>query len=260
MTDASSEQHNQLIVDQFTRMAKPFAEMPAHSNEQAMRLLAEAAGVSKEDRVLDVCCGTGIVACALAPIARDVTGIDLTPAMLEQARKLQREAGLENLSWQVGDVAAMPFGDEMFSVVVSRYALHHLLEPARVLQEMARVCRQGGKVVVADVFASGVEQGGAYDRVEKLRDPSHVRALRLDEITAMFQAAGMPVSGTTFYRLTVGLEDLLQASATAPDAAARVRRVLAADVDRNETGMSPKWVDGGIQFSFPVVVVSATKL
>ena len=140
----SEAPHNRLVVDQFTRMAVPFAEMPAHSDEQAMRLLAGSAAVTTRDRVLDVCCGTGIVAFASAPAAGHVAGIDLTPAMIEQARRLQGRRGLTNLSWHVGDVARLPFADATFSVVVSRYAFHHLLDPAAVLGEMVRVCEPGG--------------------------------------------------------------------------------------------------------------------
>lgn len=259
MSAATANQHNRLIVDQFTQMAKPFAEMPEHSNEQAMELLATAAAVATEDRVLEVCCGTGIVACALAPAAKHVTGIDLTPAMIEQARKLQERNELKNVSWQVGDVAALPFADNTFSVVVCRYAFHHLLEPANVLREMARVCKPGGRLVVVDVFSSSAEQGAAYDRVEKLRDPSHVRALRLDELKAMFAAAGVSVISTEFYRLAVGLEPCLRATATAPEGAEEVSRLLGADVGRDETGMAAQRVGDSIQFSFPVVVVAGRK-
>src|SRR5215472_17669996 len=96
-----TENQRKLILDQFTRQAVPFAEMPAHSNDQANRLLIDLARVGPEDTVLDVACGPGLVACTLAEVARHVTGIDLTPAMLEQARARQRARGLANLTWLV---------------------------------------------------------------------------------------------------------------------------------------------------------------
>ena len=71
-----STEHNRLIIDQFTRMAAPFAQMPAHSEEASLRLLCEVATIRRDDRVLDVCCGPGIVSCALAPHAGHVAGID----------------------------------------------------------------------------------------------------------------------------------------------------------------------------------------
>jgi ubiquinone/menaquinone biosynthesis C-methylase UbiE len=79
----------QRIMDQFTRMAIPFAELPAHSTDDSIRLVREAAGIGPTDDVLDVACGPGLLACAFAVHARHVTGIDLTPAMIEQAQVLQ---------------------------------------------------------------------------------------------------------------------------------------------------------------------------
>src|SRR5262249_45225283 len=107
MSDKAEEQRR-LILDQFTRQAVPFAEMPAHSNDEANRLLIELAEVGREDTVLDVACGPGLVACALAEIAGHVTGIDLTPAMIEQARSRQRARGQTNLTWLVGDAVPLP--------------------------------------------------------------------------------------------------------------------------------------------------------
>ena len=76
--------HNQTIVEQFSQQAVPFAKKPEHSD--SMQMLIEMSGVSGDDQVLDVACGPGLVACAFAPHARQVTGIDITPAMIEQAR------------------------------------------------------------------------------------------------------------------------------------------------------------------------------
>jgi ubiquinone/menaquinone biosynthesis C-methylase UbiE len=63
-------EQRRLILDQFTRQAVPFSQMPAHSNEESVRLVIDLAGVGTEDVVLDVACGPGLVACALAQVAR----------------------------------------------------------------------------------------------------------------------------------------------------------------------------------------------
>src|SRR5438270_3090122 len=180
-----AEVQRRLILDQFTRQAIPFAEMPAHSNEESIQLFIDLASIGPEDSMLDVAGGPGLVACALARVARHVTGIDLTPAMIEQAQARQRALGLRNLTWLVGDAVPLPFPDAAFSVVVTRYSFHHFLDPKAVLAEMVRVCAPGGRVAVMDVFTSSPEQAEAYDRVEKLRDPSHVQALALEELTGL---------------------------------------------------------------------------
>jgi SAM-dependent methyltransferase len=188
---SDSRAHRDAILDQFTRQAVPFATAPSIRDEAALRTVVEFSGCDPNDTVLDVACGPGILACAFAKVARHVTGIDLTPAMLERARALQAEQGLKNVTWKQGDVLPLPFSDASFTLVVSRFAFHHLLEPGSVLTEMRRVCAPGGTVMVIDSVPAP-EKAAAFNRVEVLRDPSHVRALPLAEHLALFAAAGLP--------------------------------------------------------------------
>src|SRR5919198_5561628 len=146
----SSSKHSELILDQFTRQAVPFATAPSIKDEAALRLVVEFSGAGPVDTVLDVACGPGLLVCAFAAVVRRATGIDLTPAMLERARALQQQRGLTNVHWHRGDVLALPYADGAFSIVTSRFAFHHLLNPGSVLREMRRVCAPGGRVVVVD--------------------------------------------------------------------------------------------------------------
>jgi SAM-dependent methyltransferase len=255
----TADDHRALILDQFTRQAVPFRELPAHSTEQSIRRLKDSAGIGPEDRVLDVACGPGLLACAFARDARHVTGIDLTPAMIDQAESLQRGNRLENLSWAVGDVAALPYPDASFSVVFTRYSFHHLLDPKAVLAEMVRVARPGGRVVVVDVYTTSRVQAEAYDRVEKLRDPSHVRALGLDELTRMVQDSGLRDVTSDFYGLEVELGQLLASSFPGPGDAEIIRRTFLEDLGKNRLGVNARQDDGRICFAFPTVVLVGQK-
>ena len=160
-----------------------------------------------------VACGPGLITCVVASVARHVTGIDITPAMIQEARKRQRSLGLSNMDWQIGDVLPLPFAASTFSAVITRYSYHHFLDPAAVLGEMVRVCQPGSMVAVVDVFMTGQEQAEAFNRMEKLRDPSHTRALLLAELMGMFHDAGLIGIKTGFYRLEVELEKLLRSPA-----------------------------------------------
>ncbi len=90
--------------------------------------------------MLDVACGPGLVVGAFARVVRHASGIDLTPAMIDKAREHAAALGLGNVDWHVGNVAALPFADRSFSLVVSRFAFHHFVDPLGVLREMVRVC------------------------------------------------------------------------------------------------------------------------
>src|SRR5437762_1076497 len=145
MTDTAT--HSSLIRDQFTRQATPFSTAEPIADAGALRMIVEAAEAGPDDTVLDVACGGGIVVCGFAPHVSHATGIDMTPAMLERARRVAAEKGLANVSWQEGDVEHLPYADGAFTIVVTRFAVHHFPDPQAVFGEMVRVCAPGGRVV-----------------------------------------------------------------------------------------------------------------
>ena len=152
----------------------------------------------------------------------------------------------------------LPYGDACFSVVVTRYSFHHFLHPRRVLEEMARVCRPGGKILVADVELPS-EKAGAYDRMEKMRDPSHVRALTRGELDSWFAAAKLQECRQARYAVEMELEAQLQASFPAPGDEARLREMVAADIGPNELGVQARRENGKIFLSYPVAVYVGRK-
>jgi ubiquinone/menaquinone biosynthesis C-methylase UbiE len=252
--------HHDLILDQFTKQAVPFATAPGIKDEEALRLVVECSGAGSEDTVLDVACGPGLVVCAFAQVARHVTGIDLTPAMIDHARTLQQTKGLTNIRWQVGDVLPLPYADASFSIVVSRYAFHHFLDPEAVLKEMTRVCAPGGTVVVVDVTSSSdPRKATVYNQMEKLRDPSHVRGLTLVELEALFARVALPVPRQRFYRVESQLEDTLQRSFPNPGDADTIRQIFLTALDDDGLGMNVRRENGQICFDYPIAVLVAKR-
>jgi ubiquinone/menaquinone biosynthesis C-methylase UbiE len=252
-------EHRRLILEQFTQQAVPFARMPIHNAEESNRLVLDAAAIGPDDDILDVACGPGLITMAAARRARSVTGLDLTPAMLEEARKRQHQSGLTNLTWIEGDVESLPFPAGQFSVVMTRYSVHHFPDPTAVLREMVRVCRDGGRVMVVDVITTGSDQATTYDFVERLRDPSHVHALSLEEFGRAFQAAGIQKMESSFYRLETDLEELLEATRTPPGPAHEVRELFRQDLKTNALGLGTLEKNGRIRFAFPIAVLVGRK-
>ena len=252
----TTAQHAQSIIEQFSKQATYFAKLPGHA--EATQLLMDVAGVARSTEVLDIACGAGAVARPAASIAKHVTGIDLTPEMIEQAKLLQAEEGLSNLTWHVGDVTRLPFASNAFDVVLTRYSFHHFLCPASVLAEMVRVCKPGGRVAVADL-ALPAEKIVAYDRMEKLRDPSHVHVLTESELQDLFQAMELRNIQRAGYLFELGLKQLLAASFPMPDDANRVRAIFEADVGADKLGIGVYRSDGDIRFAYPIAILVGTK-
>ena len=252
--------NRQAILDQFTRQAVPFSTAPGIRDEEALRLLVRASGAGPDDTALDVACGPGLVAAALARVARHVTGIDLTPAMVERARAHVREQGLDNVTLTVGDVQPLPYEAGAFSLVISRFAFHHFPDPGAVLREMVRVCAPGGRVVVADAAVSpDAARAAAFNRMEKLRDPSHVRALSLAELAALFERAGLPPPAVTRCEVRAELEGLLSRSFPGAGDADRIRALFEASLVDDAMGVGARRVDGAIHFAYPVAILVAAR-
>jgi SAM-dependent methyltransferase len=248
--------HDETTVDQFTRQAAGFASSETMNDEAAMSLLIEALDLSPGDSVLDVACGPGIVAVALAPVAGSVVGIDLTPEMLELARERCAENGIENARFEVGDVTEMPFADGEFSRVVCRYALHHVLDPAAVVAEIARVCAPGGRVVIADMIVGDEpEAAKRFNEAERARDPSHVRSMPIAELVGLMANVGLEPREVGSYQLAMELEALLARSASPDPDAVRAIYDRAIDGDR-ALGIGERREGGQVRFEFPIAVIA----
>jgi ubiquinone/menaquinone biosynthesis C-methylase UbiE len=258
MSPDKNSKHHDHIIDQFTRQAVPFSQQPAHSRDAFLNLLLEMSGVGPEDTVLDVACGPGLVALAFAAKAKHVTGIDLTPAMIARARQLQQEAGLTNMSWQVGTVLPLPFAEASFSLVLSRYTFHHFEDPGAVFTEMVRVCTPGGTVLVADVTNSP-EKIDFFDQEEKLRDPSHTRSLTTAEFLELAARFGLRQVQTKFYKSERNLEQHLKASFPNPGDDEKVREIFRQDIGKDRLGLEAHWQGDQIHFAYPIIVMAGQK-
>ncbi|MDB5725562.1 MAG: ycgJ 1 [Novosphingobium sp.] len=189
MADLSS--YNRTIVDQHDRQAPGYAALSDTLGKSDRNAVLRARiGAGPEDEMLDVACGPGRITLDFAPHVRSVTGLDLTPGMLAQARSALAASGNANVTFVEGNAAAMPFADGAFSVVICSAAFHHFEAPAQVLAEMVRVCRPGGRVVVSDVTPADGKTG-EYDRMELLRDPSHGHAHSVGELVELGVGAGL---------------------------------------------------------------------
>jgi ubiquinone/menaquinone biosynthesis C-methylase UbiE len=180
------------IQERFGRAAAAYAVSPVHRGGADLDAMRDAAELTGRERLLDLGCGPGHAAATFAPLAAEVVGLDLTEAMIAQARRLASERGLANLRFEHGDAAALPFPDRSFERVTSRLSAHHYADPGAVLREVARVLAPGGAFLLVDVAApEDPTQDSFLQAFEMLRDPSHVRDHSVSQWNALFRAAGL---------------------------------------------------------------------
>ncbi len=255
-TKVAQQQHQAQIIQQFSRQAISFTELPGHYD--AIQMLQDLAELKTSDDVLDVACGPGLVACEFARIARQVTGLDVTEKMLHQAALRQRQLSLSNLSWQQGDAYALPYADNRFDLVVTRYSFHHLLQPAVALQEMLRVCKPGGRVLIADVCIAS-DKARAFNHMERLRDPSHVAALNPLEWLELLADSGLQNIKTSNYQVPMELEQQLNASFPFPGDQEKIRQLFALSMQDDSLGLAVHSHQGEVHFAYPIVIFAGSK-
>jgi ubiquinone/menaquinone biosynthesis C-methylase UbiE len=197
MATSSEQQQKDLIRARFTRTAEVFGDYAVSYRVRFAESLMRLVSAGKGDLVIDLACGPGTLALRFAPQVRRVYGLDLTPAMLSSARNTATKDGIVNLDFTLGDAQNLPFPDRSLDIAVTSYSLHHVPDPERVVSEMARVVKPGGRVGIIDIFASEDPKAAAVsNRIEKTRDPSHTRTLAKSELAQLLSDAGLRVIGS----------------------------------------------------------------
>lgn len=222
--------------------------------------MAAAAALGPGDRAIDLACGPGSVACALAEHAAHVVGLDATPAMLEQARALAGTRGLANVEWREGSVYAAPFPDGSFDAVTCRFAFHHFQDPSAAFAEMVRLAAPGGRIVLCDGVASDdPDKARAFNAMELLRDPSTVEFRRLDYLRRLFVETGLGEPEVRRFEVRYLAADLANGSFPDVDDSAGLLALIEASVEDDGLGMGARRSAEGVRIAYPSAVLSGVK-
>ena len=169
--------------------------------------------------------GAGALAFALAPLVREVVGLDPVPELLE----LARARALPNTEFVEGDGTALPFADGTFDLAGTHRTLHHVAQTERIVAELARVTPPGGRVLVVDQLAPDDATAAApLHEFETARDSSHTRLLTDGELRELFAASELAVLRERHEEEPRDLTRYLDLAGCAGDGRARAEAVAAA--------------------------------
>jgi ubiquinone/menaquinone biosynthesis C-methylase UbiE len=189
-----SKKHRETVQKQFTKTADAFAKFAVRDSAEVVAEKAEFAKPQPQELVLDVACGPGAFVLAIAARVSFVTGIDLTPEMLRQARQFQAEKQIANAVFACADADHLPFPAASFDLVSCQQAFHHITKPEPVLMEMIRVAKPQGRLLIIDPLAPESDaKFELFNHIERLRDPSHASSLRLTTFLSMFETHGLEI-------------------------------------------------------------------
>ena len=186
---------------QFSRQAEAYAASVTHAKDADLDIVEALADCRPGDRCLDIATGPGNVAFRLARKAALVVACDIAPGMLRVARRQARERGLANLRSVLAPGEALPFPSDAFDVVTCRIAPHHFRSVPGFLSEVARCLRPGGRFVLEDSLAPASPETATFlEKVETLRDASHVHTLSHAEWMAAMADAGLSITAEHVFR------------------------------------------------------------
>jgi ubiquinone/menaquinone biosynthesis C-methylase UbiE len=219
---------DETVVAEFTQQAESFNTSAVAWATETLDGLVDLAAPQASERWLEAACGPGIVARKLAPRVREVLGVDMTPAMVEVARREAAAAGLANATFAVGDATALDLPDASLDGAIARFTLHHVPVPGRLVGELARVVRPGGHVVLADHLAAADLDASAWaHELERLRDPSHWASLSHARARQLGQQAGLELEQEQVMPILLDFDEWLRRGSGASTAAAQIEWVLA---------------------------------
>jgi len=253
MTNKNS--HLDLIREQFTRTAEIYARTRQATDERGLEALVGLSGATSTDRSLDVACGPGFLTLAFARRCAEATGFDATDAFLDLARAEAEARGLRNVGFEHGDAERLPFADSSFEVVSCRAAFHHFPRPGQVLAEMIRVVTPGGRILVADLLGSeDADQAELHDRIERLCDPTHVRALPESEFARLATDAGLTTVHQVRSTLDHDLDEWMTHGAPGEAAGREIISLMESCLVDDRAGLHVRHEDGRLRFTQQVAV------
>ncbi|PKQ19808.1 MAG: SAM-dependent methyltransferase [Actinobacteria bacterium HGW-Actinobacteria-6] len=255
MTDSKA-----LSRERFAEHADEYVRSAAHAGGADLEKLVELTRAQPQWVALDVATGGGHTAIAVAPLVAGMVALDLTPEMLDAARGLADERAVAGIEFVLGDAEALPFEDDSFDLVTCRIAAHHFPDVQRFVDETARVLKPGGRFVLQDQCVPENTVSAAFVNLfDRMRDPSHHRALSSDAWAEVIRRAGLTPGEVVHFETRMGLDEWTRMQSCTPETVTRLREMLADASEGALEWMAPEG-EGALQsFLVRQFVIAADK-
>ncbi|ROR06733.1 class I SAM-dependent methyltransferase [Erwinia sp. JUb26] len=194
--------HHDHVDKQFGEQAGAYLTSAVHASGRDLVKLSERLYAASDARVLDLGCGAGHASFIAAQHVKEVVAYDLSEKMLTVVAQTAKERGYHHLTIRQGYAEKLPFANDEFDIVISRYSAHHWHDVGSALREVRRVLKPGGKAIFMDVNAPGNPVLDIWlQTVEALRDTSHVRDYSPGEWLTLFTESGLSIGSISHDRL-----------------------------------------------------------
>jgi ubiquinone/menaquinone biosynthesis C-methylase UbiE len=254
---------NDLVRKQFNLQATSFDSWNTPKNLEYLKGFSLFCGLTPEDTLLDVACGTGDFTAFAAPSVKKAMGIDISDRMIDLSRERAKKNGIYNCTFKLGDVERLPFPDYSFSIVACKSAFHHMPHYQSVFSEMARCCEPGGRIALCDIAAYEDPAIDAFfEQFEKLVDASHAQTLLKREFARLYKENRLAILRTFELEIEHSIAEYLSHAVQSKDDLKKLAQLL--EKMRKIPGMRNFWntLDGNFEtmkFKKTVFLVLGTR-
>ncbi len=233
------------VARAYNRLLPTLAEARSPEQEQRLRHLLKFAQLRPDQSIIDIGSGSGALAIILAEEgAREVVGVDTSPAMLETAELLRLQstsANVRRVSFRLAPAHALPFRDERFDVAICRLLLNHSHRPHDILEEVARLLKHSGLLLLADLLSvDDPVKRATQNAIEEKRNPSHVAARSADQYRKLVTAAGLQIEGEQTVTFERELDEWMSDMQVDQAARTLVREMVEAGLETDAAGFSAR--------------------
>ena len=252
------------VLKVYNRVLTADVDLHDQTREQRIRHLLKFANLPKNLRVMDLGTGTGRLAMLLAEEgASEVVGVDISPAMLEVAEYLRLSSAspaADRVSFRLAAAQRMPFRGESFDAIVCRLVLNHTHKPEHILQELVRLLKPGGMLILAELLgADDPVKRATQNTIEARRNPSHVAALSADQYRKLVTGARLTIEAETVAVDEQDLEEWLTDLQSNPATRSVVREMMEAGLETDAAGLKVRRHSGKLVFDRRLIYIKAVK-
>ena len=238
------------IHKSFTTQAQKYENWnKTFSKQEYFNYIIRCMNLKMSNYVLETAAGTCGFGRSVAPFVKSVICLDATTAMLDVGKKEAVKNGIRNMKFINGYIEEIPFEEHHFDIVLNCLAFHHFTDMERPFSEMNRVLKKGGQLIIVDMEAAEEDLRNIEDKIERMRDPSHVKNLSQVELLTLYEKHGYKITKKESTIIPVLLSSWLELTNTHDNVRKEIEDMMQVELKKgNPTGFRPYLQDGEIYF------------
>jgi len=255
-----SPEASELIRSQFNRQAENFSNWSVTQNRGYLQAYFTFCEMTPEDGLLDVACGSGEFALFAAPQLGRAVGVDISDRMIALAQERAHQAGITNVTFLCHDGSNIPLEDNSFSMVVCKSAFHHIRDYEKIIREMIRCCRSGGRVSIQDIVAYEDDRvNDFFERLERQIDISHHVTLAKDFVRALYERHNLTITSTLEVNVELNFREYLGHAVQSSECHSEIEKLLKIGLSDREISKYFSAKGGELSFKRNVFLILGRK-